>query len=187
MDIFLPISFYSSGLCIFLFSDTKIHQQNLQFLLIFSLFLGVPKFYDNDNKNGILQKISLSKANFLELSLAKICAYFLNPSLPMLIITTANCWVLFDSTQDLYQFILINFVVIIVLITICNLTALIVLGAKNPDFLAIILAMPFILPMVIFANLAFNSEVFWQNFALLCGFGGLISLIMMAAVFMFTD
>ncbi len=184
--LLVPCLFYFSGLTIFVFGQYNILPVNYYILLFLSLFLGTDQYYKDDFERGIIEKIALSHCFIWEFALAKLANYWLLQGLPILLLFAISLWLMNIGNSG--QILLVATISSIIIMTILNFTAFIILGAKNGGFLAMVLAMPLLFPVVIFSAIAITSESpeqYWANIALLIGFGGLMMAISMGGFILF--
>ncbi|NNE56843.1 MAG: hypothetical protein HKN36_01930 [Hellea sp.] len=140
---------------------------------IFSLMISFENIFDRDIQTGHFEQLSLSGINALSIVVSKMITGFITILLPILIVIPL-AGILFNTEPAASAGIMMSVLFgAPALIAYSILSAALLAGQRNTGFLMILISLPFIVPVIIFAlsGVASYAEVgFWNTgFQALCG------------------
>ncbi len=147
---------------------------------IFSLLLNFGSIFQNDVNNGNFEQLHLSGLSTVSIVISKICASFITSIIPLLI-AIPIAGISYQLTSAEMAAIMLSLLIgAPAIISYGVLAGAMLAGQKNAGFLVILMTLPFMVPIVIFALSgiqAYPAEGLWNlQFQALSG----ISLIALA-------
>lgn len=133
------------------------------FCLIFSIIIGISNFLKDDFNDGNLEQFLINNSYFELIILAKIIANWLIYCLPLIIFIPLASIIL-EIGQIPWQNLVLMAVIVTLIINVigCFCASLTLSCDKNQSLLTILI-LPLTIPVIIFANSAFLSQI--ENFS----------------------
>ena len=166
--------------------ENKVTAYNLIWMsLLFAMMMNIDQFFANDFKDGSLQQLYLTGYLFEAAILAKILANNLIASLAILILMPVIFLMFKIDFSLLNNFVLIFILASLIISFVLAFGASINLLSKENNFLPMIVVLPLILPLLIFANNAlFDLENFsWYFFLIIAMLAFLAPILVMATAY----
>lgn len=130
--------------------------------LTFAILLGSNNCFQEDFYDGTFEQLFLSGYSFELIIVGKILSNWLINSLPLIIILPFVALILRIDGSYITDLVVIAAVATMLINFIVSFGASLVLSANNTGSLLTILVLPFLIPIIIFANSALSNDFYWS-------------------------
>ena len=132
-------------------------------VMIFSAFfaslLSMQNMFKPDFQNGTIEQLILSNKSFVGLIFAKIIAYWVFTSAPLILISGFIASIYYVYGWDILVIQLTLFLMTLTLVNINAFTSAITLGIRYPGALMTLIVTPISLPVLIFSSKAIENSI----------------------------